>query len=221
MTPSGEAPVPTTSSCAEEFLEDERLLRAGEAAVRVSVLSDVAVSYGVGVRGDATYLARARAAGVAVARRTSGGTGVLHGPGDLAWSIVIPRSDPRVGRDYVRGYARLGAGVVRFLAARHVRAGWVSPPCLVPEYCVLSSRGQVLSVGTRVLGGAAQHLSRTALLHQGMIPLSVDRELVGRLFALPADAGVERLAGLRDLGVSAPPEELAQELAVELARDLR
>jgi lipoate-protein ligase A len=207
-------------SCPEEFAADERLLRRGEPAVRVSVLDGPAVSYGVGVREDADYLARARGDGVPVARRTSGGTGVLHAPGDLAWSLVIPRADPLVGRDFVRGYSRLGAGVVRFLARVGISATWEPAPGLTPDYCVLGPRGQVLSVGPHVLGGAAQHLSRTALLHQGMIPLTVDRERIARLFAIPDLGWTARLTGLRELGVTAPPRELADQLAAALVRDL-
>lgn len=205
--------------CAQEFREDERLLRSGAPAVRVVTLSDVTVSYGVGVRSDVEYLARAQAMGVPVVRRTSGGTGVLHAPGDLAWSIVIPRTDPIVGRDFARGYARLGAGVIRFLHRLGVRAAWVAPPDLSSDYCVLSGRGQVLAVGDRALGGAAQHLSRSALLHQGMLPLTVDREAVARIFRIPAPVLASRITGLRELGVADDPTALATSLARELAAD--
>ncbi len=190
-------------------------------AVRVSVLSESAVSFGVGVPADASYLVRARAAGLPVVRRSSGGTGVLHASGDITWSLVIPRTHPTVGRDFVRAYDRLGTGPVRFLDRQGVRAEWVPPPHLAPEYCVLSDRGQVLSVGPRILGGAAQHLSPTALMHHGMIPLSVDRELVARLFGLSDALLTERLTGLRELGITAPPEELAPQLATEIWRELR
>ncbi len=130
--------------------------------------------------------------------------------------MVVPREDPKVGRDFVRAYARLGDGVVRFLRSHHVSAEWTAPPNLSAGYCVLSGRGEVLAVGPRALGGAAQHLSRTALLHQGMIPLEVDRGRIAELFDLPAAMLSERLTGLRELGVRDPPAALAQELAREL-----
>ena len=196
------------------------MLRAGGPGVRVSVLSGHSLSVGVGVRGDAPYLGRARTAGLSVARRTSGGTGVVHAPGDLAWSVVLPRSHPNVGRDYVRGFARLGAGVVRFLHRQQLSSEWVPAPALDPDCCVLSGRGQVLTVGSRVLGGAAQHLSRTALLHQGMIPRTVDRELLAGVFAFPDPTVLSRLTSLEELGVHAPSPDLARQLAEELARDL-
>ena len=203
-------------TCAENFAADEGLLRSGGPGARVAVLSDVAVSYGVGVRENAPYLVRTRQAGVPAMRRSSGGSGVLHGVGDLVWSVVLPRVDPRVGRDFVRGYDRLGVGVIRFLERRGVEGKWGLPPDLVPGYCVLSGRGQVLFARGGVLGGAAQHLSRTSILHQGMVPRAVDRHLVERLFAFPDPSLADRLIGLRDLGVEAPSSELARELAAAL-----
>jgi lipoate-protein ligase A len=203
-------------TCAENSDADERLLRSEGPAARVGVLSDASVSFGVGVHEDAPYLLRARAAGVPVVRRGSGGTGVLHGAGDLVWSVVLPRTDPRVGRNFVRAYDRLGAGAVQFLAERDVQAEWSPPPRLVPDYCVLSGRGKVLTARTKVLGGAAQHLSRSALLHQGMIPLDVDRDLVVRLFDITDTEIMGRLVGLRDLGIEGGRLELARELASAL-----
>jgi lipoate-protein ligase A len=207
-------------SCVEEFREDELLLRQGVPTVRVSVLSGLTVSYGVGVPDDAPYLLRARAAGVATVRRTSGGTGVVHAPGDLAWSVVLPRSDPRVGNDFVRAYARLGAGVVGFLRRHGVVGRWADSPGLTPDFCVLSDRGQVLSANSRILGGAAQHLSRAWLLHQGMIPLEVDRDLITRVFELTDREILDRLVGLTELGIQLPPVQVARQLASEFAREL-
>jgi lipoate-protein ligase A len=196
------------------------MLRAGVPAVRVGVVTDLAVSYGLGVPEDAAYLERARGQGVAVVRRGSGGTGVLHAPGDIVWSVVLPRSDARVGRDFVRAYPRLGAGVVRFLARHTVPAEWGPPPDLVADYCVLSARGQVLTARGRVLGGAAQHLSRSAILHQGTLPHEVDRPRIAELFSISDPELTGRLVGLRELGLGAPPQDLAHELATGLVSSL-
>jgi lipoate-protein ligase A len=204
-------------SCAEEFAEDARLLRTGAPAIRVAMLGDAALSYGVGVRDTAEYLASARAMGLPVVRRTTGGTGVLHAPGDLAWSVVLPRTHPAAGRDFVRSYGRLGEGAVRFLRDRGIAAEWVPAPGLAADLCFLSARGEVLSVGPRVLGGAAQHVTRDALLHQGVVPLHVDRRRLQAVFAVPLALLTDRLVGLRELGVRERPEVLAQELLESLA----
>ncbi len=206
-------------TCAANLAADEALLRRGVRARRVAVLADRALSVGVGVAPSAPYLVRAQAAGLPVVRRSTGGTGVIHGAGDLAWSIVLPRDDPTVGRDFVRAYGRLGRGVVRFLGEHGLSAEWAPPPGIAPDYCLLSGRGQVLALGDRILGGAAQHLSRTALLHHGIVPLDVDRESIARVFGLTATGAGERLTSLRGLGITDEPEALAEQLDRAIARE--
>jgi len=184
--------------------------------VRAAVLTDRAVSYGVGVSADAPYLVEAARAGVTTVRRSTGGSGVLHAPGDLAWAVVLPREDPRVGSDYVHAYARLGAGVVGFLTERGVPASWGDPPGTDPDYCLLSARGSVLTSRGKVVGGAAQHVNPNALLHAGIVPLELDRPLLRRLFHL-APRSLDRLTSLRELGLEGTPESLAWKLAAHLS----
>jgi lipoate-protein ligase A len=109
--------------------------------------------------------------------------------------------------------------VVRFLSSHGIEARWTPAPGLVEEYCVLSSRGEVLTVNSRILGCAAQHLTATALLHQGMITCRVDPELLARIFELDARVMRERLVGTDDLGLGATPEILAAELRSALAAE--
>jgi len=206
-------------TAADDVRTDEVILRRGVPAVRVAVLTDRAVSYGVGVRAEAPFLARSAKEGVAAVRRTTGGTGLLHGPGDLAWSIVLPRADPRVGRDFVHAFPRLGEGVVRFLGERGITSQWRDPPGTDPDYCLLSARGFVLKHGEKVLGGAAQHLASGSLLHHGILPLEIDRPLLRRLFALSAGSAAQ-LTSLRELGVEGAPDTLAWKLAAKLADSL-
>ncbi len=206
-------PTTPTVRVAEQLARQERLLRAGRPAVDVTIVRDPTVSYGVRVPPTSPYLERARALGVAVAARATGGTGLLHLEGDLLWAIVLERQDPRVGRDFVHAYARLGEGVVRFLAAEGIRARWSEPPRLADDYCTLGSGGEVLADGSAILGGAAQHATSAALLHHGAVSLTVDRTRVDRLFGFEAPSPSSRLAGLRELGVERTPAELAERLA--------
>ncbi len=192
------------------------ILRRATPAVRAAVLTDRSVSYGVGVPTDARYLVEAAHAGVATVRRSTGGSGVLHAPGDLAWAVVLPREDPRVGGDYVHAYARLGAGVTGFLTERGVPATWSDPPGTDPDYCLLSARGSVLTSGGKVVGGAAQHVNPSALLHAGIVPLELDRPLLRTVFHLSAPS-LERLTSLRELGIQGTPESLAWKLAAHLS----
>ncbi len=170
------------------------------------------LSVGAGVRDDAPCLRRASGAGIPTARRSSGGTGILHLADDLVWGVVLPRADERVGRDFVRGYGRLGAGVVTALASSGVSAEWVTAPGLSEEYCPLGRRGRVLESGGQIVGAAAQHLTGTALLHHGTLSRHVDRDLVARLFSFPDPRVTEQLAGVDERGVFAPPNTLAERL---------
>lgn len=199
---------------------DERLLQLPGVQVRVALLGERCVSFGVGVNERSPYLRRAAAEGILTVARRTGGTGLLHEPGDLAWTIVLPRSDPRVGPDFTRAYARLGQGVVRWLGHHGIEAGWTGAPGVVRSYCTLSDRGSVLSVSGRILGGAAQHVVRARLLHHGTLSLTVDREAIDRLFELPVPSPSAGLGGIRELGIGDPAPDLARELAEAIRSDL-
>jgi lipoate-protein ligase A len=178
------------------------------------------MSYGVAVPDSAPYVLRARREGIPTVHRSTGGTGLLHEPGDLAWSIVLPRDDPRVGRQFVRAFGRFGRGVVRFLGTLGVAAEWTEAPGLDRGYCTLSARGSVLASRDRILGGAAQHLTGNALLHHGAISLTVDRGAIDRLFGLSPGGPSCRLQGLRELGIDRAGGRLAAGLVEALAADL-
>ena len=203
-------------SVGEEFELQEALLRRGEATVRVGILRDRGLSFGVGVHPQAAYLLRARALGVRTFPRGTGGTGVLHLQDDLVWAVVLPRSDPRVGRDFSRAYGRLGSAVVTGLSAFGLRGQWVGAPGLVEDYCPLSSRGEVLVAGGKVLGGAAQHVTSSALLHHGSVSWNIDRPEVDRLFDLPPGGPSQRLGGVAELGGVPDPTALAEAVAAAL-----
>ena len=207
-------------SLADDLSADDALLAAGAAAVHVAVLADRAVSVGVGVPLSAPYLNRARAEGYSIVRRSSGGTGVLHAPGDLAWSLVLPRDHRLVGRDYLRAFDRLGRGVVECLADHGVTATWIPAPGLSEEFCLLGHRGQVLATNAGIVGGAAQHATRAALLHHGTLTARLDRPTVTRLFDLGGARGVDRLSSLAEAGLVAPLEQLVPALADRLAREI-
>ncbi|MCI4372625.1 MAG: hypothetical protein L3K02_03155 [Thermoplasmata archaeon] len=196
------------------------LLREGAPAVHVAVLDGTVVSVGVGVPDEVPYLGRARSRGLPVVRRSSGGTGILHLPRDLVWAVVLPRSHRLVGRTYVHGYSRLGAGVVTALATYGLASAWVPAPGLSEEYCPLGPRGYVLEVDGRIVGAAAQHLTGSTLLHHGTLSHRVDRALVRDVFAFPDPSVADRLMGLEERGLDEAPDRVAEAVRRGLARAL-
>lgn len=204
-------------SLREAGLFEEELLREGRAAVHVAELASPALSYGVSVSEAAAYVERARAAGVETVRRQSGGTGLLCGPGDLVWALVVPTSDRLAGRDYVRAYGRLGRGLVTWLGARGANAAWGPALGLSDACCPLGARGSVLLQQGRVVAAAAQHRTSTALLHQGWLAKGVDRALLSAIFELPVPGPSDRLAGWTELVGELDSGVVAQELARHLA----
>jgi lipoate-protein ligase A len=143
----------------------------------------------------------------------------LHAPGDLVWSLVLPRSDFRVGRDFSKAYARLGAGPVRFLDALGVQAAWRPPLGLQTECCLLSGRGSVLTVAGRALGGAAQHITGAALLHHGVLPYRLDPSRLQALFDLSPEVVERSLIGLEEVAPGLTSTFLAERLSSELASE--
>ncbi|MCI4336498.1 MAG: hypothetical protein L3K17_04800 [Thermoplasmata archaeon] len=198
--------------------QDEALLVIGRPMARVAAVRDPLISLGVAQAADHPAAARAASRGWPTSHRRSGGTGLVHGRGDLLWSIVLPRSDPRVGRDFASAYGRLGGAVTTFLADLGLRGEWVPAANVAPEYCFLSGRGQVVKVDGRAVAGAAQHASRSALLHHGALCVTLDGEAIHGIFGVPEALIRTHLGGVSALGVNLAPEDLGPLLAGHLAR---
>lgn len=207
-------------TAAEIAEADEAALRRAEPYAQVYLLRERSLSIGVTQGGNTDLRRKAAELDLPLVSRSSGGTAVVLGPGDLAWTLVLPGSHPLAGRGSHRAYGRLGRPVVSAFA-RHGRAAeWVDAPSLFPEVCLLSGRGQVLALEGRIVGGAAQHRTGRALLHHGMVHRGVDRELLARLYpALPASAA-DRLGGFGSNPPAPEPEALAETLRSELNHEL-
>ena len=202
---------------AEYTRTDEEMLRVGRPASRVAILASNALSVGVSQRDNTPCILKARRLGIPVVRRSTGGLGLWHAAGDLVWSLVLPRSDPRVGSDFLKAYPRLGAAAVQLLAGFGVNSTWKLPTGPASEYCLLSGRAEVLTVGERALGGAAQHLTRDALLHHGVLPYRLEPGRLQELFDLPPEVVDRTLTSLDRVTNETPPMELARRLVSALA----
>ena len=185
-------------SVAANLVEDERLLAAAAPSWRVAEIAGPSMTLGVAQAGEPASAARAQAARIPVVRRRSGGTGLIHEEGDLAWAIVLPRSDPRVGRDFARAYSRLGAAVVEALSDLGLDAEWTPSAGVSDEFCLLARTGHALTVRGRAIGGAAQHLTRTALLHHGSLSVRVDRARLRSVFEIPMESLTHRVTSVAE-----------------------
>lgn len=207
-----------TVDVAEFVADDERGLEAAAPVARVGVVRDPAVSFGIGHRPSPGTWTRGHARGWTFVPRRSGGTSLYHAPGDLVWSIILPRTDPRVGPDYARTYGRLGQGLVRWLSDRGASGAWEPASDAFPPYCLLNGRGQTLQHDGRALAGAAQHATRVGLLHHGVVCSALDQDAIASVFDLPPAVVAAGLTGVREVGLTDPPARMARDLADRLER---
>ena len=123
-------------------------------------------------------LAACQRAGIAVVRRASGGTAVLH-EGTLAYSLVVPPGHPLAVSDIVESYRLLGppaqlalqkVGVTaRPVELEEANRGRPDGPGSAACFAALSP--YELVVGSRKLVGNSQLRRRGAILHHAVISL--------------------------------------------------
>ncbi len=208
---------PTPQPAKQVLTQDQELLRAGEEAVTVGRFSEVAVTLGVSQRGTFPGLPLALSRNVPVLSRPSGGVSLLHGPGDVHFARVIPRSSTHFPLRFTDAYAVLGAGVVTWLRRRGLETRWDPAPGSFTCYCLTSASGKVLTAGGRILGGASQYVTHRALLHHGTMAASLDPTLLENLFGLPADVAEHQLTSLEEEGLDPPGPSDLEDLARELS----
>jgi len=156
---------------------DEALLacvRAGRATLRLYQFAAPAVTLGYR-QAPPPWLARARAMGLDLARRPSGGGSVLH-VGDLVYCVAAPRELCAVPRDARGAHGWVSKTLALALSslglavevARGERDGARS------ELCFAVSAADELELGGRKLVGSAQRRLRSGWLQHGSIRLRDD-----------------------------------------------
>ena len=197
---------------------EHEALQAGEPAVLAGRMRGPAVSVGVSERIRPELEAECRKLDLPLLRRSTGGTGVLHHRGDLVWSLVLPRTHPAVGPDFVRAYERLGGPVRDALRSSGIEAAWTGPLARSDRFCLLGPRGQVLTVGGRALGGAAQHATGRALLHHGIVVERPARPLLAALFGVPPEVLERSCTGCLEERPGTDLETIGRSLLEQSAR---
>jgi len=115
--------------------------------------------------------------------RPTGGRAVLHGEGDLCYSLVAPTNDPLVGGELLESYRKISALLAYALRGldREVRLSDERHPGLETGHCFSSpSFAELLLSGKKVAGGA-QAREGNVFLQQGVILLSLDPAWEGLL----------------------------------------
>ncbi len=132
------------------------------------------------------------AEGVAVLRRESGGTAVLHNR-TLNIGLVLPATHGSI-RNISGLYSLLGRAISRALARQGVSVTQPEPGGRAPARTIICfeshTNDSLLLDGRKVFGGAQRRLREATLVH-GTLLLAVDIPQHGRVFGVP-ESRIER-----------------------------
>jgi lipoate-protein ligase A len=128
--------------------------------------------------------------------RPTGGRAVLHGNGDLCYSIVASAQDPLVGGELLESYRKISAILAYALRGldREVRLSEEKHPGLESGHCFSSPSFAELVLDGKKVAGGAQAREGSVFLQQGVILLAVAPEWKG---ILPGH-GAGPMTGLND-----------------------
>lgn len=206
------------ASGAENMARDEHLLaRAGAApgapVLRLYSFRPPAITIGYHQRPErAIDFAAARADGVDVVRRVTGGRALLH-DGELTYCVVSPLSAPRapISTELYLRISEALAGALRSIGVRaEVSRGAPGRAMGAAAPCLLSTTRWELTARGRKIAGSAQRSMRGAVLQHGSILLTDASARIERYARSPRG----RLAGKvtsvsEELGRAVEPGALA------------
>jgi len=206
---------------AENMARDEALLAAGEPVVRLYGWRPAAVSLGRAQTEADVDAETARAWGLDVVRRATGGGAILHNEEEVTYAVVLPLDFPGLPRDIPGSFSFLSAGVVDALRSLGVDAEIESVPDNTREtLCYVRKQGTNVMVGARKISGGAQRRSDRAVLQHGTVIVSRDEERMARLFRTPVDDIRARVTSLEEEGVRVAREKLVEALSFGFRRSL-
>ncbi len=209
---------------ADNMALDEALMQrardSGEGVVRVYAWSAPTLSLGRNQRAIGVYTAeRARALGVQVVRRPTGGRALLHHR-EITYSVAAPApAHESLARSYRAINLALlaalrGLGVHTEIAVRRER---LPPPGSAPCF-ELPADGELM-LGGRKLVGSAQFREHGALLQHGSILVHDDQPMVSQLASVSLGVVAPAATLAQALGRDPSPEEFATLLFDVVRRD--
>jgi lipoate-protein ligase A len=198
----------------ENMAIDEALLERGEPVVRLYGWRPAAVSLGRSQTEAAVRTEVARAFGIDVVQRSTGGGAILHNEDEVTYAVVVPVSYPGLPRDIPGSFAFLSEGVRRALVSLGIPAEVESAPGRASEnLCYLRHQGTNLFVRGRKVSGGAQRRTPTAVLQHGTVIVERDEERMAELFDSSSGAIASKVTSLREEGLRIPRRALVDALA--------
>lgn len=194
---------------------DEALLAEAQPAVRFYGWRPAAVSLGRSQTEADVDLDAARAWGLDVVRRTTGGGAILHNEAEVTYAVVLPLGHPGLPRDITGSFAFLSEGVVRALRHLGLPAEIESVPDNTREtLCYVRKQGTNVMVRGRKISGGAQRRTDKAILQHGTVIVERDEARMARLFRTPDAQIRERVTSLEEEGVRVAREKLVEALVL-------
>lgn len=128
-------------------------------------------------------LDRAKALGLSLARRPTGG-GIIFHVSDLAFSVLVPANFPHYSTNTLDNYDFINSAVKRAVNNLFENTGNLS---LLPEeptpldessrhFCMAKPTIYDVMLGNRKIAGAAQRRRKQGYLHQGSISIALPKE---------------------------------------------
>jgi lipoate-protein ligase A len=170
---------------------------------------------------EAVDLEGARAQGVGVVRRPTGGKALVH-EGDLTYALVLPAGHPLTRASVVASYRIILRPLLEALGELGIRVQLNAPESrsdrtAVP--CFMERAAESIVVGGRKLCGSAQVRRGGALLQHGSIPLVAPRpERIALLVPGASKAVIERYMERTTWLAREAPAVGASELKMALRR---
>lgn len=206
---------------ADNMARDEALLAAAEPVVRLYGWRPACVSLGRAQTEADVDAATARAWGLDVVRRATGGGAILHNEEEVTYAVVLPLDRPGLPRDITGTFALMSAGVVEALRALGVPAQIESVGDNTREaLCYVRRQGTNVVVRGRKISGGAQRRSDRAILQHGTVIVRRDEERMARLFRTPREEIEARVTSLEEEGVRVSREKLVEALRLGFERAL-
>jgi lipoyl(octanoyl) transferase len=173
----------------DEALLLSRLRHGAPPTLRFFAWAPPTISLGYGQRLDGRIdLEAARAMGLGLVRRPTGGSAILHeGPDlEITYSVAAAAGDFDGSTDLLQTYRWIGEGLLAGLRALGAPVEMVpvrpSDPAATPAFCFARTGSFELEVDGRKLVGSAQRRQGAAFLQHGAIMLGAEPGRLRRVF---------------------------------------